>query len=482
MFKQADPQDEDHADGAKPNGSRPPNGKADTADTADGSKAKLTGAQRKRVLDKIRKLLALGFGPGASDAEGEGAYKKARKLMEESGIRIEEVYGVTPTDGEAGSEPEPRPEHWPDPVEGGELVSEITKLLKRHVIAQREHYLACALWVIHAHCHDAAMHSPILMITAPTMGCGKSTLLECLEYLVPRPLRTSHVTSAAIFHRIERYKPTVLMDEADTFAPDNKDLLCLFNDGYRRGGKFHRKDGDYSIWAPKAVALNEHNKLAATLQSRSIIIKLQRKAPDEVIHRVKPPQDKHDDKDPFNAIRMKCVRWAKDNAERLVGAEPDLPSDNDRTNDNWRPLIAIADLCKRPQRAREAAVALTGKKLQEPPIHEQLLRGMQRLFERDGGRLPSTHIVQELLAIEDGPWNRVNGAPLNVTLLSHLLKPFDIKPKAARIKGKQAQCYRVEQFVDAFRRYCPPPNSQHRQHPQQKPKPKSTALKRLQKS
>ena len=392
---------------------------------------------------------------GASTPEAELDVSAHMRRCTSTDIRLEDLYSV---DGEDEPEDPTRSEVWPDPVDGSKLVADIQKRLRAHVIMQSEHYMACALWILHAHCHEAAMHSPILMITAPTNECGKTTLLECLEYMVPRPMPTGDTTPAAIFNAIQRSKPTLLIDEADTFAFLNKQLRGVLNLGHKRGGVVTRKDAEYSVWAPKAMALNDHDQLHATLQGRSIIIGLKRKSPDEEVSGVKPARDRYDPQDPFNAIRMKCIRWHKDNFDKLQDADPELPAElGDRNKDNWRPLIAIADLCKWPERARKAAVAITQQKLQEPTIQEQLLRDIKRLFERLDSPLPSKDIVQELLRIDDGPWTRVNGKPLNVTSLSHLLKRFNIRPREERLPGKRTQCYRVEQFVDAFARYGPSP-------------------------
>ena len=57
------------------------------------------------------------------------------------------------------------------------------------------------------------------------------------------------------------------------------------------------------------------------------------------------------------------MRWAIDNAEALKDAEPEMPPGFDnRLGDNYRLLLAIADLAggEWPERAREAAQGLSG--------------------------------------------------------------------------------------------------------------------------
>lgn len=76
-----------------------------------------------------------------------------------------------------------------------------------------------ALWVLFAHAHDAAEHSPILAIESPEKRCGKTTLLNIVGKLVPAPLQAANITVAAIYRSIEKYRPTLLLDEMDHHLP-----------------------------------------------------------------------------------------------------------------------------------------------------------------------------------------------------------------------------------------------------------------------
>jgi hypothetical protein len=73
---------------------------------------------------------------------------------------------------------------------------------------------AAALWTVHAHAHDAATTSPILAITSPEMRCGKTTMLEILQALTPKSILTSNVTAPALLRLVDRYSPTLLVDES----------------------------------------------------------------------------------------------------------------------------------------------------------------------------------------------------------------------------------------------------------------------------
>jgi hypothetical protein len=114
------------------------------------------------------------------------------------------------------------------------LLNELVAVFSRYVILPRGGAEAAALWVIHAHAHDAARISPILAITSPEMRCGKTTMLELLQALTPNAILTSNVTAPALFRLVDKYSPTLLVDEADTFLKNQEQMRNILNSGHRR--------------------------------------------------------------------------------------------------------------------------------------------------------------------------------------------------------------------------------------------------------
>src|SRR6266566_2525933 len=94
-------------------------------------------------------------------------------------------------------------EPWPIPVDGADLLDEIYRVFKEHVILGDQGYVAGALWVPHTFCFKLFHTTPRLFIHSPTHACGKSTVLDLLEKLVHRPLATSDATGAAVVRLIE---------------------------------------------------------------------------------------------------------------------------------------------------------------------------------------------------------------------------------------------------------------------------------------
>jgi len=60
----------------------------------------------------------------------------------------------------------------------------------------------------------------------------------------------------------------------------------------------------------------------------------------------------------LHPLARQVARWAKDHRVKLKAADPPLPEAlSDRAQDNWRPLVAIADAVggEWPRKARAAA-------------------------------------------------------------------------------------------------------------------------------
>ena len=354
------------------------------------------------------------------------------------------------------------PEPWPDPVAGAELLEALANAARRYLILPAGAPDAVALWILHAHAHDTAAISPIMAITSPTPECGKTTLLTLLSALVPRPLPASNITAAALFRAVERWCPTLLIDEADTFLRKSDDLRGVLNSGHGRATAFViRTTGDdhepkpFATWAPKAIALI--GNLPATLASRSIHIELRRISDGEHIEPLRGDRLGH-----LDPLRRQSWRWAKDNDAKLRSADTMMPKGlRGRVADNWRHLLAIGDAAggEWPVRARRAADVLSaGGSEQTAGI--ALLADLQSLFaERGADRMPSVEIVEALGQMEDRPWPEWKaGKAITAPQLAKLLAPIKIAPNPIRLPNRPAKGYRLDQFREAFRRYLPKPS------------------------
>jgi putative DNA primase/helicase len=317
------------------------------------------------------------------------------------------------------------------------------------------------LWCLHAHAHDAGHISPLLAFSSPEKRCGKTTVLAVLQHLVPRPLTASNITSAALFRSVEKWQPSLLIDEADTFLRASDEMRGVINSGHTKNSAFViRTAGDdheprrFRTWSPKAIALI--GALPDTLEDRAVNIAMRRKRPDERTESFRLGESSN-----LEDLNRRCVRWASDTFARLAAADPDLPGAlHDRAKDNWHPLVAIADAAGGdwPARARQAAVALSADDEDESSIRTMLLADIRDLFaERGEDRLTSSTIIEHLVGLENHPWPEFkNGKALTTRGLARLLKPFKIVPRTIRLPSDDTpKGYVLEDFHDAFSRYLP---------------------------
>ena len=351
------------------------------------------------------------------------------------------------------------PEPWPTPVSGAELLTALVRTFATYVALPDGGATVLALWTLHAHAHAAAVVSPLLALTSPERRCGKSTTLHLLSALVPRPLPASSISPAALFRAVERYRPALLLDEADTVLRENEDLRCILNASHTRAGAVViRTVGEdfeprtFSTWCPKAIAMI--GEPPGTLADRAITLGMRRRRPDEVVAKLR--LDRLQQLEP---LRRQAWRWAQDQSPDLRTADPVVPDElHDRAADNWRPLLAIADVCGGawPDRARRAAQLLSGSSgedLGAPAA--QLLADVRDLFtERGVDRLSSSEIVDALVQREDRPWPEWHGKPLSKRGLARLLGRFGISPTQRRDSGgDKARGYDRTAFADAWARY-----------------------------
>jgi putative DNA primase/helicase len=362
-------------------------------------------------------------------------------------------------DSEASSIAFDDPEPWHEPVKGAELVEDLIGQIRRYLVLPSGAAETIALWILHAHLHDTSNISPILAITSPSPECGKTTLLDLLGSLVPRPLASSNITPAALFRAVEKWHPTLLVDEADTFIRNSDELRGVLNSGHRRSAAYViRTVGDtyepqqFRTWSPKAIALI--GKLPDTLASRSIHIELRRKTAIEVVDTLRGDRLAH-----IEPLRRKVARFTADNSDQVADADPILPSSlHGRLADNWRHLIAIADVVdgELGLRVRQIASAAAATR-SEQTAAIMLLNDLRSLFAETGAdQLSSTEIVRALALREDRPWLEwKNGCPITVRQLAKLLEPFKVTPTKFRAAGYTpgTRGYQRTAFTDPFARY-----------------------------
>ncbi len=343
-------------------------------------------------------------------------------------------------------------------ISGDTLLSAIKDELLKYIILPAGIAEAITAWVVLTYCHDAFRILPMLGIVSPVKRCGKTTLLEVLQGLTNKGLAASNISPAAVFRTIEKYSPTLLVDEADTFLKDNDELRGVLNSGHTRATAFvvrvvgeNHEPVKFSTWGPKAVAMI--GTLPDTLHDRSVVISLRRKAPGETVSRIGV-----DFENECSKLRQACRRWADDNMDILRKIKPFISTTNsDRVTDNWMPLLAIADVAGGdwPELMQKSMRGMLDGT--DDSIGPKLLYDIQDIFEsHQEERIFSNDLVEALIDKKESPWCDWNrGKGLTQNGLAKLLKPFSLKSKTMRIGEDRRNGYELSDFTDAFKRYIP---------------------------
>jgi hypothetical protein len=400
--------------------------------------------------------------------------------------KVADELDVTPTaiDAELNERRSAAPLHgfwivepWPEPVDGDSLLRDIIRRIRRHVVCSHDDALVIALWIIFSWVHEeVAIHSPLLLITSAEPESGKTTALNLVSYLAPRAIASVEISKAALYRSIQLWQPSFIIDEFDTVLSstdaDKAELRSVINSGHVRGQGVIRCVTDehrpelFATFAPKALGMIGRKLPAATL-GRCIIIELRRRTKDETIERFA-----HKDDAELGDLRGRLRRWALDNADALQVEVPMPPTFDNRRADNWRVLLAIADVCSGPEdfgaKARAAATKVEGAS-DISSIGVRLLADIKRIFDEDKCEvILSATLVTRLKEDQEAPWAEWNkGKGLTQNSLAVLLSGgggrgrasrggFGIRSGDVHLPGDvHGKGYKRSQFEEAWSRYLP---------------------------
>lgn len=360
-------------------------------------------------------------------------------------------------------------------IDGADLLDEVDAMLSRFVAFPSEaDRHAVALWIAHTHALTAFETTPRLALLSPEPGSGKTRALEILELLVLRPLLTVNVTPAYLFRKVadEAGPPTLLYDEIDTvFGPrakDNEDIRGMLNAGYRRGATAGRcviKGKTVEVEelpAFAACALAGLDDLPDTIMTRSIVVRMRRRAPTERVQSYRRRLHQAEG----HELRDRIAAWASAVWARLEGAWPDLPEGiEDRAADVWEPLLAVADAAGGhwPERARVSAVShVSDARANAGGLGVQLLADLRAVFTAaDTDKLSTEAILAALHDVEESPWADLRGKALDARGLSYRLGKYEVKRKQIRVGDWTGKGYDAADLADAWSRYLAPDVSEH---------------------
>lgn len=329
---------------------------------------------------------------------------------------------------------------------------------------------AVALWAAHAHLAEHLHTTPRLALLSPEPASGKTRVLEVLETLVPEPMLSISASPAAVFRTLASRLVTLLIDEVDAIFRQagkddhNEDLRALLNAGYRRGATIPRCVGpqhdvrQFAVFCP--VALAGLGDLPETLMSRSVVVRMRRRAPGEDVEPFRSRQHEP----AGHAVRRKLEAWASVVGPSVAAAWPDMPPGIvDRPAEVWEPLVAVADAAgwDWPDRARAACVVLNAAAQdRRVSLGIRLLADLKSVFG-DATAMHTETILERLCNGEqyglepDAPWGELHGKPLGVRGLAGMLKRYGVHSTKVTVTGRSLQGYRREHLWDAWQRYLP---------------------------
>lgn len=399
------------------------------------------------------------FGPVASAASSEANDGRAVRLTEAGKPRRRR-----PRNPAAApvADPFPAEDPWPLPVAGDQLLDAICGLLQCHVVLPPMAAEALALWLVHTYLLGESDYTPYILITSPVRECGKSTLLELLAQLAYRSQLTGGITAAALYRRIDRLHPTMLLDEVDTRlqAQGGENLRAVLNTGFHRSGRMticvgdDHEERDFATFCPKVLA--GIGRIWDTVASRSIPVRLRRATKDELA-RLRKIRG-HSIGAECQPYRQKLLRLSTSLGEALRVADPAIPDQlGARQGDVWRPLFAIADAAGGhwPHTARVAACALHRTGEEEGDTALQLLGDVRDILG-DQPEIASATLVEELLKREDRPWPEFrSGRPISPVGVAALLRRFEVRPKNLRRGQMVVKGYTRDALAPIFALYLP---------------------------
>jgi hypothetical protein len=365
------------------------------------------------------------------------------------------------------------------PATGAEILRRVRDKIEEYISLTPEQSLCVALWCAHTHAMAAFDYTPYLAITSAEMRCGKSHLLQVAGFLSARPKACASISGAALYRAIEKWQPTLLIDEADNLLKTGDEtaeaIRGVLNCGYQRGLTAIRNVGqganmepaEFRTFGPKAFT-GIGKALPGTIMDRALKIQLRRALPGEV-KRFRPSIVERE----CQPIAAAVQAWIEPHIATLRGARPEPPHELDgRDADICEPLFAVADLAgeRLPEEAGHALTLIcTASWEDEQSLAVKLLDDIQRIFaaakenaanEEDWQRIRSKDFCRELAEMEDRPWAEMprTGKPITPAQLASILSRHSIKPRHLRISGKTERCYGYDQFTDVWERYltsCP---------------------------
>ena len=249
------------------------------------------------------------------------------------------------------------------------MLDEVEAFTGRFLVWPNGHYgVTAALWAAHTYAARAFELTPRLLVTAATFGAGKTRVLEVITALSHKAELFSSITPSSLFSMIEEalskeeQPPTFCLDEVNRWL--DEEMISLLNVGYRTGQHVTRVDTSrgrkvirFPTFAPVAVGGLSMGRMPEDFRSRTIKFAMRRKPPEVEVEKFKKRQRAE-----AREVASRLASAMAAEADLWDWYEPEMPEGlEDRQDEIWTPLIAIADVAggSWPDRARAACLHFT---------------------------------------------------------------------------------------------------------------------------
>ena len=166
---------------------------------------------------------------------------------------------------------------WPDPVNTAELLAEIEAKFRRYVVAPGAIVTASVLYPPFTYVAEVATHAPKLVYTFPERDAGKSTALHTERWMVLRGYPAIEATGAVVYRIMDRLRPTLCLDEADSLFKRRTALAHIINESWSNSGTKIPRTGshgeilEFDPYGPQIIAMKGLSHMKDTTQSRCIV-------------------------------------------------------------------------------------------------------------------------------------------------------------------------------------------------------------------
>ena len=143
-----------------------------------------------------------------------------------------------------------------------DIVKSLNSIYEKYIYSDdKKNYTMVSCFTILSYGIDLFESIPYLHLKAEK-GSGKTTLIKVMKELVYNPKLYTDMTPATLFRIIDKTKPTLLIDEADSLESRNsanKPILQILNSGYKKGAVVPRTYGngevlEYNTYSLKIIA------------------------------------------------------------------------------------------------------------------------------------------------------------------------------------------------------------------------------------